>query len=211
MSSNPGDSLNPVSSTTTSTCTPESNLLSDTQPILSDEEPSNRVNESPEDEQLPTTPKKSQTEELFCQLALELANEFPKVPAERCLKRSLAFVKPTDVWVQEESQCFETIVDTYSDEALKLVTEHKNLQDEVTKNTKQILDVCSSVTSEFKRLKELMARLQAIRNNKSTIASEQRLLLAMKREIDNMQVSLVPAEEPIKEACRYLDTVTISD
>ena len=214
MNPDSGDSLNPIASTTTSTCAPESNLLSDTQPMVSDDESSNRLEEPArevEDQLAATSKRKTQIEDLFRQVASEMSSEFPQVPTERILRRATAFANVTDVWVQDEAEFFETVVDSYTDQALKLVTEHQDLQKEVFAMDLQILRATNSVTSEIAKLKEITARLKTIRNSKATIAGKQRLLAGLQQEIEYVKATQVPVGEPIKEACNYLDSAGISD
>lgn len=216
MSSFAGEPCAPVSSTTASTCTPESGLLSDTQPMFSEDDrtkESTGLSSSQEVTQQPLPPppteNNSEFEEMFRQLASNLATALPKVPAEKFLKRALILAQRTEVWIKEEARFFERLVDDYTDRALESVTEHKKMEDEVSESTKNILEVSSATISRFEKIKKLTVYLKKTRDARAKIVARKQLLEDLRQSVH--RISAFPHEQPVNQVMADAKSIVDAD
>lgn len=138
-----------------------------------------------------------QVVQCYSQLAKELKEAFPQVPARSFDRRACVLAKSMDEWVEQQAKYFNNYINEYMNEAIQQLTEQKQMEDKDVEVSNKIVEYASETISRIERLAKIIPQIEKTLQAKNVITHQLEFLEQLRERVDkiNLSESLKEAEE----------------
>ena len=128
-----------------------------------------------------------QVAQCFSELAKDLKEAFPEVPASSFDRRAGVMAKTTNDWIGMLAEYYEEFITAETNESLDEVIKHKQMEEKNAEISNKIVEYASEAVSRLARLGKTIHHIEKTIQCKNIIKQQMESLEALEKKIDEIR------------------------